>query len=88
MKEHFRELYPALPFDSSVYSGASAEEVQSFATSTNIQILIMTIDSVRGNANSRIIHQTRDKLQGLRPIDYLKATRPVVIMDEPQNMES
>ncbi len=88
MKEHFRDLYPALPFDSSVYSGASAEEVQSFATSTNIQILIMTIDSVRGNANSRIIHQTRDKLQGLRPIDYLKATRPVVIMDEPQNMES
>lgn len=88
MKEHFRELYPALPFDSSVYSGASAEEVQSFATSTNIQILIMTIDSVRGNANSRVIHQTRDKLQGLRPIDYLKATRPVVIMDEPQNMES
>ena len=88
MKEHFRELYPALPFDSSVYSGASAEEVQSFATSTNIQIMVMTIDSVRGNANSRIIHQTRDKLQGLRPIDYLKATRPVVIMDEPQNMES
>ena len=25
---------------------------------------------------------------GLRPIDYLKATHPVVIMDEPQNMES
>jgi type III restriction enzyme len=24
----------------------------------------------------------------LRPIDYLRATHPVVIMDEPQNMES
>ena len=55
---------------------------------TNVQILIMTIDSIRGDANSRIIHQTRDKLNGLRPIDYLKATHPVVIMDEPQNMES
>ncbi|MBC9944359.1 DEAD/DEAH box helicase family protein [Leucobacter sp. cx-328] len=88
MREHFRGLYPALPFDSSVYSGKSAEEVQSFATATNVQILVMTIDSIRGDANSRIIHQTRDKLQGLRPIDYLKATRPVVIMDEPQNMES
>lgn len=88
MREHFRDLYPALPFDASVYSGKSAEEVQSFATSTNVQILVMTIDSIRGDANSRVIHQTRDKLQGLRPIDYLKATRPVVIMDEPQNMES
>ncbi len=90
MREHFEELYRprGVTFDSSIYSGKSAEEVQSFATSTNIQILIMTIDSIRGNANTRIIHQTRDKLNGLRPIDYLKATRPVVIMDEPQNMES
>jgi type III restriction enzyme len=88
MKDHFRGLYPSYPFDASVYSGKTAEEVQSFATSTNVQILVMTIDSIRGDANSRIIHQTRDKLNGLRPIDYLKATHPVVIMDEPQNMES
>jgi type III restriction enzyme len=62
--------------------------VQGFAISTSIQILIMTIDSIRGDANNRVMHQTRDKLKGLRPIDYLKATRPIVIMDEPQNMES
>ncbi|EFP58516.1 type III restriction enzyme, res subunit [Dermacoccus sp. Ellin185] len=90
MREHFETLYKprGITFDASIYSGKSAEEVQSFATSTNVQILIMTIDSIRGNANTRIIHQTRDKLNGLRPIDYLKATHPVVIMDEPQNMES
>lgn len=90
MREHFESLYKpqGVTFDASIYSGKSAEEVQSFATSTNVQILIMTIDSIRGDANTRIMHQTRDKLNGLRPIDYLKATRPVVIMDEPQNMES
>jgi type III restriction enzyme len=88
MREHFKKLYPSHPFDAAIYRGKNAEEVQSFATSTNVQILIMTIDSIRGDANSRIIHQTRDKLNGLKPIDYLKATHPVVIMDEPQNMES
>ncbi|WP_299038551.1 DEAD/DEAH box helicase family protein [uncultured Pseudokineococcus sp.] len=90
MREHFENLYKprGITFDASVYSGKSAEEVQSFATSTNVQILIMTIDSIRGTANTRIIHQAREKLNGLRPIDYLKATHPVVIMDEPQNMES
>ena len=88
MREHFRDLYPALPFDAGIYRGDRAEEVQAFATATGVQILVMTIDSVRGNANTRIIHQTRDRLNGLRPIDYLKATRPIVIMDEPQNMES
>lgn len=87
MREHFFDLYKQ-PFDASVYSGERAEEVQAFATSTNVQILVMTIDAIRGDRNTRIIHQYRDKLNGLRPIDYLKATRPVVIMDEPQNMES
>lgn len=90
MRKHFENLYKpqGITFDASIYNGKSAEEVQSFATSTNVQILIMTIDSIRGNANTRVIHQTRDKLNGLRPIDYLTATHPVVIMDEPQNMES
>lgn len=90
MRSHFEDLYKKrnITFDSSVYSGKTAEEVQSFATSTNVQIMVMTIDSIRGNANTRIVHQTRDKLNGLKPIDYLKATHPVVIMDEPQNMES
>lgn len=87
MKEHFRQLY-AMPFDATVYSGKSPEEVQSFATSTNLQIMIVTIDSVRGDKNTRVIHQNRDKLNGLRPIDYLSSTHPVIIMDEPQNMES
>lgn len=87
MRDHFQELY-STPFDFSVYSGKAAEEVQPFATSTSVQIMVMTIDSVRGDQSTRIMHQRRDKLQGLRPIDYLSATRPVVIMDEPQNMES
>lgn len=87
MEKHFKSLY-AMPFDSNVYSGSAAEEVQSFATSTSIQILIMTIDSLKGDKNTRVIHQNRDKLNGLRPLDYLQATRPILILDEPQNMES
>jgi type III restriction enzyme len=88
MRDHFAQLYPSLNFDKSVYSGKDAEEVQSFATSTSVQIMVMTVASIKGDANSRIFHQTRDKLNGLKPVDFLKAVRPIVIMDEPQNMES
>ncbi|MBM7051028.1 DEAD/DEAH box helicase family protein [Rothia sp. ZJ1223] len=88
MKKHFRDLYPGLNMDATVYSGDRAEDVRDFATSTSVQFLVMTIDSLRGDKNTRIIHQTRDKLNGLRPLDYLQATHPIVIMDEPQNMES
>ncbi|PLW00826.1 restriction endonuclease [Corynebacterium ulcerans] len=88
MQNHFRMLYPEQPFDSCVYSGKTPENVRSFATSAGVQIMIMTIDSVKGDANTRILHKQRDRLNGLRPIDFLQATRPIVIMDEPQNMES
>lgn len=88
MGNHLKELYPDCTFNSEVYSGEHAEKVRDFATNTNVQFLIMTIDSLRGDKNTRIMHQQRDQLNGLRPIDYLAATNPIVIMDEPQNMES
>lgn len=88
MRSHFNELYPTLPFDHYVYSGDDAEQVQSFATSTAVQIMVMTVASIKGDKNTRIFHQQRDKLGGLTPAQYLRAVRPFVIMDEPQNMES
>ncbi len=86
MREHFSEIY-AMPFDTTVYDGKSPEVVQSFASSTNMQFMIMTIDAIRGN-RTLVIRQERDKLNGIAPIDYLAAVNPIVIMDEPQNMES
>ncbi|RIX33334.1 restriction endonuclease [Corynebacterium falsenii] len=88
MRDHFRNLYPQINMDSTVYSGDRAEDVRDFATATSLQFMVMTIDSIRGDKNTRIIHQQRDKLSGLRPLDFLQATCPIVIMDEPQNMES
>lgn len=94
MREHFRHLFPDINMDASVYAGERAEEVQAFATATSLQLLVMTIDSLRnGNGKGkgkgiRIMHQNRDRLSGLRPLDYLRATRPIIIMDEPQNMET
>ncbi|HIW94917.1 MAG TPA: DEAD/DEAH box helicase family protein [Candidatus Corynebacterium gallistercoris] len=86
MRDHFRHLYPQINMDSTVYSGDRAEDVRGFATGTSLQFLVMTIASIRGDKN--IMYQPLDKLSGLRPLDYLQATHPIVIMDEPQNMES
>lgn len=88
MREHFRHLYPEINMNSTIYAGERAEEVRDFATATSLQFLVMTIDSLRGDKNTRIVYRTRDKLAGLRPLDYLRATRPIIIMDEPQNMET
>ena len=46
----------------------------------------MTIDSF--NKASNVINQTTDRLQGEIPIHLIQATRPILILDEPQNMVS
>lgn len=87
MREHFMDQY-ALPFDFYVYDGKSPEEVQSFATNTNIQIMVMTIQSIKGDKTNRIFHQARNQMGGIPAAQFMSATNPIVIMDEPQNMES
>lgn len=89
MKEHFQQLYPGVNYNVNVYAGAKASDiVQSFATTNTLQFMILTIDSLRGKKDTLIMTQPRDDIGGRRPIDYLAATQPIVIMDEPQNMES
>lgn len=87
MRDHFRFEAGYDPYEAVMYDGKSPEVVQSFATSTMTQFMIMTIDAIRGN-RKLIIREERNKLNGIAPIDYLAAVNPIVIMDEPQNMES
>ena len=53
---------------------------------TALKIMVMTIASF--NKASNIIRQSTDRLQGEKPINLIKATRPILILDEPQRMES
>jgi type III restriction enzyme len=48
--------------------------------------MVMTIDSF--NKATNVIRQQRDQLQGETPIHLVQATRPILILDEPQNKES
>jgi len=50
-------------------------------------VLIINIDAFNKRANN-VIHQMSEKLGGHLPIEFIQQTAPIVIMDEPQNMES
>src|SRR5262249_49673493 len=53
-----------------------------------IQVLLMTIDSFNKKTNN--FYKATDKLQGsgLRPFEFVAATRPIVILDEPQSIDT
>ncbi len=93
--EHFRSLYNNLPFEHFVYDAKKVNRLRQFAVSNTLQILIINIDAFRKNftgteeeRKSNVIYKESDKLSGHQPIEFVQATRPIVIIDEPQSVDS
>lgn len=85
-QEHLRALYDNVPYRHSVYDSKNIAKVRQFAHSDCVELLVMTIDSF--NREENIIRQSTDRLQGATPLFLVQSVRPVLILDEPQNMES
>ncbi|SDW63701.1 type III restriction enzyme [Alicyclobacillus hesperidum] len=86
-REHFEDIYGRQPFDYWVYDSKLVSSLRQFATSNQLQILVINIDAFNKKTNN-VIHRENDRLSGHKPIEFIQSTRPVVILDEPQNMES
>ena len=95
LSRHLRSLYDSVPFDAAVYDSKQLGRVRQFASANTIQLLVMNIQAFQKDVEetqdptkANIINRAQDRLSGRRPIEFIQATRPVVIIDEPQNMES
>ena len=84
--DHFQNLYDKTPVNFNVYDSKRVSNLRNFAINNNIQILVINIDSFAKDEN--IINKTNDKLTGKKPIEFIQTTSPIVIVDEPQNMET
>lgn len=82
--DHFQEIYENVPAEFKVYDSTKLITLSNFAKSNVIQILVINIDSFTKDQN--VINQIRET--GVKPIEYLQGTNPIVIIDEPQNMET
>ncbi len=84
--EHFQTIYDKTPVTYQVYAAERVSSLRSFADSNAIQILVINIDSFAKDEN--VINKPNDKLNGKKPVEFIQAARPIVIVDEPQNMET
>ena len=82
-REHFADLYSKPEMDYYVWDSKKTGQAREFATNDTLQIMVITIDSFAKAQN--VMNRQSD--YG-RPLDFIKATHPVVILDEPQNMET
>ena len=93
--DHFREHYDNVPCDYFIYDSQKLGQVRNFATSDYIQIMVINIDAFRKSFadpkkenKANIIHRANDKMSGNKPIEFIQSTRPIVIIDEPQSVDS
>lgn len=82
--EHFQSLYDRPPVNFVVYDSKNLSTLRDFAISDMVQILVINIDSFTKDSN--VINTKRES--GIKPIEYIQGTNPIVIVDEPQNMET
>jgi len=93
-EEHFKALYENVPVNYYVYDSSKISQLRQFATSNQIQILIINIDAFRKIAvdeddkKGNVIHRDNDRLSGRKPIEFIQATNPIVIVDEPQSVDN
>src|SRR5690606_14813362 len=85
-EEHFKGLYAGVPFDYFLYDSDKPGPVRNFATSSNIQIMVVTVGAInKKDVNN--LYKESEKTGGEKPIDLIKATRPIIIVDEPQSVD-
>jgi type III restriction enzyme len=84
--EHFQSLYDKAAINFDIYDSKKVSHLRGFASANTIQILILNIDAFAKDEN--IINKPNDKLTGKKPIEFIQSSRPIVIVDEPQNMET
>ena len=85
-EEHFRSLYANAPFEFFLYDSGKLGQVRNFATSPNIQIMVVTVGAInKKDVNN--LYKDSEKTGDAKPIDLIRATRPIVIVDEPQSVD-
>lgn len=84
--DHFQSLYDKTAITFDVYDSKKVSNLRGFSSGNAIQVLVINIDSFAKDEN--IINKPNDKLTGKKPIEFIQSTKPILIVDEPQNMET
>ena len=90
--DHFMEHYgkKARFF---IYNSSNLNQLDNFSQSAGINVMIINTQAFASSLKedgrskeARIIYSKRDEFGSRRPIDVIKANRPIIILDEPQKM--
>jgi restriction endonuclease len=86
--EHFRQTYGTCPRPFT-YDSTRLHELERFRTGAGVQVMIINLQAFNSAAReNRRIYEELDGFGSRRPIDVISASRPIVVIDEPQRIGS
>lgn len=83
-KAHFDGVFGRPVMRYAEYSSTRLSDLRAFAVNDHIEILVINIQSFEKDGN--VINKVNES--GEAPIKFIQETCPIVIIDEPQNMET
>lgn len=88
-REHFRSLPDVPMYNEREYDSKKLQILKDFARSDGVEILIITMGAINKDLNTinKYIDSFSEYVDSGKPVDMIAKTRPIVILDEPQNME-
>lgn len=88
-REHFKKDYKNVQCDYFVYDSKRPEELRNFASNDYIQIMVINIDSFNKKESNILLRDDHEKgPDGGALIKFIQSTNPVVIIDEPQSVDT
>ena len=85
--DHFQETY-AKKIKFFIYNSKQLHNLESFSSDAGINVMVINVQAFNARGkDARRIYEELDDFQSRRPIDVIKANRPIMILDEPQKME-
>lgn len=85
-EDHFKALYSGTPYSYFLYDSSKLGQVRDFATSSDIRIMVVTVGAInKKDVNN--LYKESEKTGGDKPIDLIRNTQPIIIVDEPQSVD-
>ncbi|WP_289932795.1 DEAD/DEAH box helicase family protein [Lactobacillus delbrueckii] len=86
MEDHFMSDYGKRA-NFFIYNSKNLTEIDNFSSRADLSVMIINVQAFNARGkDARRIRMELDEFASRRPIDVIKANRPIVILDEPQKM--
>lgn len=88
-QNHFQSIYKKKVryFVYNSNNSSNLSNIRGFVSDNNLNVIIMNYQAFNTRSkNNRKIYEELDELNSEKPIDLIKSTNPILIIDEPQKM--